>query len=71
MISQTNSAAVRTAYASNFGETKDVKSSSSVTKGEQGSKTSKVDQFRAAINSGNYKVDIDQLSSKMADDLLF
>lgn len=74
MISQTNSAAVRNAYASNLGEAKDVKdakveSAKPTVVSKQGD-TSKVEQIKEALNSGQYKVDLDALSELIADELL-
>jgi len=75
MISQTNSAAIRTAYASNFGEAKgikEVKSDSEVKPtilSSQGD-TSRVEQIKEALNSGQYKLDLDALSGMIADELL-
>ena len=69
MISQTNSSAIRTAYANNFGETKSAKSGTgnAVSKQED---VSKVDQLKEAISSGDYKIDLDTLSKKIAEELL-
>ena len=68
MISQATSAAVQTAYASNTNDTKTAKvaTQASSQKGEM----SKVDQLQEAISSGAYKVNIEALSQKMAEDLL-
>ena len=66
MISQTNSSAVRTAYANNFGEAKDAKD---VTVSKQGD-TSKIEQIKESLASGDYKVDLEALSKKIADELL-
>jgi len=70
MISQTSSSLVRSAYTNSFAETKDAKASSNVSKSEQSSKMSRVDQLKSDINSGEYKVNVDALANKMADDLL-
>lgn len=70
MISQLNSAAIRSAYASNFGEVKEggtPKGGAVISK--QGD-LSKIEKLREAIESGNYKVDIGALSEKIAKDLL-
>ena len=72
MISQTNSSAIRTAYASNFGEAKEVMSStdSKATVVSKQGDTSRVEQIKEALNSGQYKIDLDALSEMIADELL-
>ena len=67
MISQTNSSAVHAAYQSKTTESKEAKQSTPVTK--QGD-TSKVEQLKESIGSGEYKVNIQALSEKIADSLL-
>ncbi len=69
MISQTNSSAIRTAYASNFGEAKDTKEVKQTVISSQGD-TSRVEQIKEALNSGQYKIDLDALSEMIADELL-
>jgi anti-sigma28 factor (negative regulator of flagellin synthesis) len=69
MISQTNSSALRTAYASAFGEAKDAKGTSGASVSKQGD-TSKIEKIKEAINSGEYKVDLQVLSEKIAQELL-
>ena len=66
MISQTNSSAVRTAYANNFGEAKDAKDATVSKQGD----TSKIEQIKESLASGDYKVDLEALSKKIADELL-
>lgn len=68
MISQANSASIRSAYASNFGESKDV-SKKGTTISSQGD-MSKVDQIKEALQSGEYKLNLQALSEKIADELL-
>ena len=67
MISQTNSSAIRSAYPSKVNETKEHKQAATVS--SQG-ETSKIDELKKSVDSGEYKVDIDALSQKMADSLL-
>lgn len=69
MISQTNSSVVRNAYATNVGENKELKQAKSTTISSQGD-TSRVEQLKDAINSGEYRVDLEKLSRKIADELL-
>ena len=68
MISQVNSGAIRSAYSSNSGESKEV-SQKSTNVSKQGD-TSKVDQIKEALESGEYKVNIQALSEKIAEELL-
>jgi anti-sigma28 factor (negative regulator of flagellin synthesis) len=68
MISQVNSSAVRSAYTSNFGESKEAqKTATNISK--QGD-TSKVEQIKEALESGEYKINLDALSQKIAEELL-
>ena len=69
MISQTNSSAVRSLQASNLGESKDAKQVKTTTISKQGD-TSKVEQIKEALVSGEYKIDLEALSQKIADELL-
>ena len=66
MISQTNSSTVRTAYANTFGETKDAKGATVSKQGD----SSKIEQIKESFASGDYKVDLEALSKKIADELL-
>jgi anti-sigma28 factor (negative regulator of flagellin synthesis) len=68
MISQINSSALRSAYASNFGESKETdKATTSVSK--QGD-TSKIERIKEALESGEYKINLQALSEKIAEELL-
>ncbi|MFK5937626.1 MAG: flagellar biosynthesis anti-sigma factor FlgM [Sulfurimonas sp.] len=69
MISQSNSSQVRATYASNLGESKSAKASTNTSVSKQGD-TSKIDQIKEALVSGEYKVDLDALSKKIAEELL-
>jgi len=69
MISQTNSSSIRTAYANSFGETKSTKNTATGTVSRQGD-LSKIDSLKESLASGEYKVDLDALSKKIADELL-
>ena len=67
MISHLNNSNVRNAYSNNLGEPKDVKKATTVsTQGD----LSKVDQIKEALASGEYKVNLQALSEKIADELL-
>ena len=68
MISQVNSSAVRSAYANNFGESKETsKTATNISK--QGD-TSKIEQIKEALESGEYKINLQALSEKIAEELL-
>lgn len=69
MISQTNSSALRNAYTKTFGETKEAKVASGASVSKQGD-TSKIEQIKEAIDSGEYKLDLQALSEKIAQELL-
>jgi anti-sigma28 factor (negative regulator of flagellin synthesis) len=69
MISQTNSSSIRTAYANSFGEAKSTKVGTNTTVSKQGD-TSKIEQIKESIASGDYKLDLDALSQKIADELV-
>lgn len=69
MISQVNSAAIRTAYANNFGESKEVSQKSGTSVSKQGD-TSKVEQIKEALESGEYKINLRALSEKIAEELM-
>ena len=68
MISQANSTAVRSTYNNNFGESKEVKkpNTSISSQGDM----SKVDQIKESLESGEYKINLQALSEKIADELL-
>ena len=68
MISQLNGSAVRSAYTGNLGESKESgKANANVTK--QGD-TSKIEQIKEALASGEYKINLQALSQKIAEELL-
>jgi flagellar biosynthesis anti-sigma factor FlgM len=69
MISQLNSANIRTAYANNFGEAKETSQKGALSVSKQGD-TSKVEEIKEAIASGEYKINLQTLSEKIAQELL-
>ena len=69
MISQTNGSAIRSAYSSNLTEPKDVEKKGKTTISAQGD-MSKVDRIKEALESGEYKINLQALSEKIADELL-
>lgn len=69
MISQINGAAIRTAYASGFGESREVSQKSSATVSKQGD-TSRIEELKSSIKSGDYQINLQALSEKIAKELL-
>ena len=69
MISSANSASLRNAYPNNLSESKDVGKKAGTTISSQGD-MSKVDQIKQELESGEYKIDLQALSEKIADELL-
>lgn len=69
MISQVNQAGVRTAYTNSLGEGKEVSKKSSATVSQQGD-TSKVERIKEALESGEYKINLQALSEKIAEELM-
>ena len=67
MISKANNAALHSAYANKPGEQKEIKQNLNVAK--QGN-TTKVEELKESIGSGEYKVNIEALSNKIAEELL-
>ncbi len=70
MISQLNSSVIRNAYAPNsFGEAKEATKNETLSVSKQGD-TSKIEEIKTALESGEYKVNLHALSQKIADELL-
>ena len=69
MISQAGSANVRNAYQNQLSETKEVNKKAGMSVSTQGD-LSKVDQIKEALEAGEYKIDLQALSEKIADELL-
>ncbi|MDA7817785.1 flagellar biosynthesis anti-sigma factor FlgM [Sulfurimonas sp.] len=69
MVSNLNSAAVRTSYANGSAEAKTVKQKEATSVSQQGD-TSKVDQIKEALASGEYKINLEALSAKIAEELM-
>lgn len=71
MISHINSAAVSSAYTNNSNEKvqRGATQKAESTISTQGDK-SKVDQIKESIESGTYKMDLQALSEKIAEELL-
>jgi anti-sigma28 factor (negative regulator of flagellin synthesis) len=69
MISQFNSATMRTAMSNTLSEPKETKNTQTQANAKLTSEN-RVEQLKASINSGEYKVDLQALSEKMAQELL-
>ncbi len=69
MITQINSTMIHNTYSSNSTDSKDLKTRASVSISKQGD-TSKVEQLKEAINSGEYRINLQALSEKIAEELL-
>ncbi len=67
MISSLNNSVVRTAYAST--DNKEISKKDTTNVSSQGN-LSKVDQIKEALESGEYKINLQALSEKIADELL-
>ncbi|MCK9473156.1 flagellar biosynthesis anti-sigma factor FlgM [Sulfurimonas sp.] len=66
MISKINQAGV---YANSFEQSKEVSKKAMTTISQQGDK-SKVEQIKEALASGEYKVNLQALSEKIAEELM-
>ena len=69
MISQVNGANIRNPYADSVGDKKEVSGKIGANVSKQGD-TSKVDQIKEALESGEYKINIEALSQKIAEELM-
>ena len=69
MISQVNGAAIRSAYQNGETLTKTERKSQGVEVKSQGD-TSKVDMIKEAIEKGEYRINLEALAQKIADDLM-
>jgi len=69
MISQVNSTAIANTYSKNNGEVKEAEKNTGANISHQGDK-SKVEQIKEALESGEYKINLQALSEKIADELL-
>jgi len=69
MISQFNSAAMRTAMNGTLSEPKEAKQTA-VTPNAKLTEENKIEKLKESINSGQYKIDLSALSEKMAQELL-
>jgi len=69
MISQFNTAAVKTAMSTDLNEQKETKKTVSAPNAQL-TDENKVEKIKGSISSGEYKIDLVALSEKMAQDLL-
>jgi anti-sigma28 factor (negative regulator of flagellin synthesis) len=69
MISQTNSMGIRNAYNSNLPENREVNKKTGTSISSQGD-MSKVERIKQELESGEYKINLQALSEKIADELL-
>jgi anti-sigma28 factor (negative regulator of flagellin synthesis) len=69
MISQTNSMGIRNAYTNNLSENREVSKKTLTNISSQGD-MSKVERIKEALESGEYKINLQALSEKIADELL-
>ena len=73
MISQVNSTAIANTYSKNNGEVKQAEQKTDQKTGVNVSKQgdmSKVEQIKEALASGEYKINLQALSEKIAEELL-
>ena len=68
MITGANASNVRDAYASSLGEPKETKKASA-TISKQGD-MSKIERIKESLESGEYKINLQALSEKIAEELL-
>lgn len=67
MISNVNNAAIGAAYSK--GESKNVSQKSATNISAQGD-TAKIERIKEALDNGEYKIDLQALSEKIAEELL-
>jgi flagellar biosynthesis anti-sigma factor FlgM len=69
MISQVNGAAVRSAYQNGETQTKTERNDEKLQVSSQGD-LSKVDAIKESIEKGEYRLDLEALAQKIADELM-
>lgn len=69
MISRVNDASIHSAYANKSSESKEVTQKTRTNVSQQGD-TSKVEQIKEALESGEYKINLQTLSKKIAEELM-
>ena len=68
MITGANASSVRNAYTSDLGEAKETKKANA-TISKQGD-MSKIERIKESLESGEYKINLQALSEKIAEELL-
>ena len=69
MISQVNSTAIANTYSKNDTQVKQSEKNTGVNVSKQGD-MSKVEQIKEALSSGEYKINLQALSEKIAEELM-
>jgi len=69
MISSVSSSVAGRAYSTVASESKEPKQNAKVTSSKESGQT-KIERLKESIDSGEYKVDLSALATKMADELL-
>ena len=69
MISQVNGGNVRAAYSNALTENKEASAKVKTSVSEQGD-TSKVERIKEALAAGEYKINLEALSQKIAEELM-
>ncbi len=69
MISKLNSSVIRTVYMNNSVDNKEVSKNISASISSEG-KLSKVEKIKESLEFGEYKINLQVLSEKIADELL-
>jgi flagellar biosynthesis anti-sigma factor FlgM len=69
MISNINSSITSSTYSTLQSDAKEIKQNAKVSTSKE-SGQSRIERLKESINSGEYKVDLTALASKMADELL-
>jgi anti-sigma28 factor (negative regulator of flagellin synthesis) len=64
------SSTVSSAYANNLAKNSSLKEGSKDVSMKNDKQETKVEKLKAQIESGNYKIDIDKLAKKMAEELI-
>jgi len=70
MTNGVGSSTIGSAYANNIAKNSGTKVSENSNSDKGLENKTKVDQIKSQIESGNYKIDIDKLAKKMAEELI-
>lgn len=69
MISKIGTGSLSSAYQNNISKNNKSESTENKSSTQESTTPNRVDELKQQINDGTYKVDLDQLARKMADDL--